>query len=64
MGSLYYRAPELLLGTRHYDFSIDVWSLGCVFYEILTKRVLFKGESQIDQLHKILAVTGTPKPDN
>lgn len=41
-----------------------MWSLGCVFYEILTKKVLFKGENQIDQLNKILAVTGTPKPDN
>ena len=32
VGSLYYRAPELLLGSQRYDFAVDVWSLGCVFY--------------------------------
>jgi serine/threonine protein kinase len=32
VGSLYYRAPELLLGAKKYDFSVDIWSLGCLFY--------------------------------
>ena len=61
VGSLYYRAPELLLGSKRYDFSVDVWSLGCVFYEMLTRKVLFKGENQLDQVKKIFEVTGTPK---
>jgi serine/threonine protein kinase len=61
VGSLYYRAPELLLGSKRYDFSVDVWSLGCVFYEMLTRKVLFKGENQLDQVKKIFKVTGTPK---
>lgn len=61
VGSLYYRAPELLLGSKRYDFSVDVWSLGCVFYEMLMRKVLFKGENQLDQVKKIFEVTGTPK---
>lgn len=40
--TLYYKPPEILLGTPTYDKKIDVWSLGCTFYEMMTKRVLFK----------------------
>lgn len=58
--TLWYRPPELLLGTQVYGPSVDTWSLGCIFYEMLTKDVLFPGSSEIDQLHKIFILLGTP----
>lgn len=58
--TLWYRAPEILLGTEIYGPAIDVWSLGCIFFEMLTKRVLFPGDSEIDQLFKIFQILGTP----
>lgn len=61
--TLWYRAPELLLGVEIYGPAIDVWSLGCIFYEMLTKKVLFPGDSEIDQIFKIFQVLGTPTTD-
>lgn len=58
--TLWYRAPEILLGCTNYGPSIDIWSLGCIFYELLTKRVLFSGDSEIDQLFKTFQILGTP----
>jgi serine/threonine protein kinase len=43
--TLWYRAPELLLGTTKYNLAVDVWSLGCIFYEITEFKVLFQTES-------------------
>ena len=63
--TLCYRAPELLLGDRNYGPEIDIWSLGCVFAELLTGRVLFlvngKEKSQAD---KIFSICGTPNEKN
>eukprot|EP00752_Nemacystus_decipiens_P011562 g10267.t1 len=56
----WYRAPELLYGTRRYGFGVDMWAAGAVVGEVLAGRPLFPGRSDIDQLHKILQVTGTP----
>lgn len=58
--TLWYRAPEILLGSELYGPSIDIWSLGCIFFEMLTKMVLFPGDSEIDQLFKIFQILGTP----
>ncbi|KAK6122999.1 hypothetical protein DH2020_043246 [Rehmannia glutinosa] len=58
--TLWYRAPELLLGMKTYSFAIDMWSVGCIMAELLSKQVLFRGESEIDQLHQIYRVLGTP----
>lgn len=58
--TLWYRAPELLLGSEIYGPAIDIWSLGCIFYEMLTKKVLFSGDSEIGQLFKIFQILGTP----
>jgi len=58
--TLWYRAPELLLGSDLYGPAVDIWSLGCIFYEILTKKVLFAGDSEIGQLFRIFQVLGTP----
>ena len=49
----WYRAPELLLNCSEYMAAIDVWSVGCIFAEMYTKRPLFQGDSEIDQLFRI-----------
>ena len=58
--TLWYRAPELLLGTDKYGTGIDIWSLGCIFAELLTKEPLFQGKNEVDQLSSIFALLGTP----
>ncbi|KAI5182272.1 hypothetical protein PAEPH01_2873, partial [Pancytospora epiphaga] len=58
--TLWYRPPELLLGCKYYDSSVDIWSLACIIAEMRTLAPLFMGDSEIDQLHKIYAIMGTP----
>ena len=69
--TLWYRAPEILLGAEHYSTPVDVWSVGCVLAEMATPpyvtgagaatpRALFPGDSEIDQLFRIFRVLGTP----
>ncbi|KAF5302706.1 hypothetical protein FQR65_LT08448 [Abscondita terminalis] len=58
--TLWYRAPELLLGSRVYCTAIDTWSIGCILAEMINKKPLFPGDSEIDQLYKIFKVLGTP----
>jgi len=58
--TLWYRAPEVLLGAKFYSTAVDTWSLGCIFAEMLTRRPLFPGDSEIDQLFRIFRVLGTP----
>nr|VWO96840.1 Protein kinase domain-containing protein [Ganoderma boninense] len=69
--TIWYRAPELLLGAKHYNKSIDIWAVGCVMAELASLRPIFKGEEakldskknvpfQKDQLLKIFEVLGTP----
>ena len=56
-----YRAPELLLGQRDYGPEIDIWSIGCVFCELLTGVILFKeNNKEKDQINKIFSICGTP----
>ncbi|KAI9661173.1 MAG: hypothetical protein M1821_009500 [Bathelium mastoideum] len=62
--TLWYRAPELLLGTSVYDFAVDIWSLGCIFAELLTKDPLFQGARELDQLLKIFELLGPPTSDS
>jgi len=57
--TLWYRPPELLLGQSEYDDRMDVWSMVCAIYEICTKKPLFPGDSEIDQLFKIFQTLGT-----
>lgn len=57
----YYRAPEVVLSPKHYSKAIDIWSVGCIFGEMLTGKVMFKGGDYIDQLSKIFEVLGTPQ---
>lgn len=58
--TLWYRAPELLLGTKEYSTAIDMWSLGCIMAELLAKEPLFNGKTEFDQLDKIFRTLGTP----
>ncbi|XP_038402486.1 cyclin-dependent kinase 3 isoform X1 [Canis lupus familiaris] len=58
--TLWYRAPEILLGTKFYSTAVDVWSIGCIFAEMVTRRALFPGDSEIDQLFRIFRTLGTP----
>ncbi|XP_065131177.1 MAPK/MAK/MRK overlapping kinase-like isoform X5 [Paramisgurnus dabryanus] len=56
----WYRAPECLLTDGHYSEKMDMWSAGCVFFEILSSSPLFPGHNELDQLNKIHNVLGTP----
>ncbi|KAI9145531.1 protein kinase [Paraphysoderma sedebokerense] len=58
--TLWYRAPDVLLGSRNYSTSIDIWSTGCIMAEMYTGRPLFPGKSNEDQLNRIAMVMGTP----
>ena len=48
--TLAYRAPELLLGAKQYGPEIDMWSVGCIFGELLTNKPLFHGRGELDQI--------------
>ena len=58
--TLWYRAPDVLLGSRTYNTSIDIWSAGCIMAEMYTGRPLFPGTRNDDQLIKIFRLMGTP----
>ncbi|EGZ19704.1 hypothetical protein PHYSODRAFT_298151 [Phytophthora sojae] len=68
--TLWYRAPELLLGAKHYTKAVDLWAVGCIFVELINTRELFCGKEvegsnapfQKDQLDKIFKVLGMPTP--
>nr|BAA21673.1 cdc2 kinase [Allium cepa] len=61
--TLWYRAPEILLGARQYSTPVDIWSVGCIFAEMVNQRPLFPGDSEIDELFKIFRIMGTPNED-
>ncbi|ELR06143.1 Cyclin-dependent kinase catalytic subunit [Pseudogymnoascus destructans] len=58
--TLWYRAPEILLGGRQYSTGVDMWSVGCIFAEMCTRKPLFAGDSEIDEIFKIFCLLGTP----
>jgi cyclin-dependent kinase len=58
--TLWYRAPELLLGATQYSTEVDIWSIGCIFAEMITGMPLFPGTNENDQLDRILKTMGTP----
>ncbi|KAM0805682.1 meiotic mRNA stability protein kinase SSN3 [Usnea florida] len=72
--TIWYRAPELLLGSRHYTPAVDLWAVGCIFAELLSLRPIFKGEEakmdskksvpfQKNQMQKIVEILGMPTKD-
>ncbi|KAL0225077.1 hypothetical protein RCL1_002989 [Eukaryota sp. TZLM3-RCL] len=61
--TLWYRAPEILLGAQHYATPVDIWSIGCIFAEMVKSTPLFPGECEIEELYKIFSILGTPNED-
>ncbi|KAE9025958.1 Cyclin-dependent kinase 2 [Phytophthora rubi] len=58
--TLWYRAPEILLGQEVYCPPVDIWSVGVIFAEMVSKKPIFTGDSEIDQLYRIFMTLGTP----
>ena len=56
----WYRAPECLMTDGHYGYKMDIWGVGCVFFEVLSLFPLFPGDNELDQIHKIHNILGTP----
>ncbi|KAJ9567617.1 hypothetical protein OSB04_003583 [Centaurea solstitialis] len=61
--TLWYRSPELLLGTTRYGPGIDLWSVGCLLAEMFAGRPIMPGRTEVEQLHKIFKLCGTPSED-
>ncbi|CAG9465276.1 unnamed protein product [Pedinophyceae sp. YPF-701] len=61
--TMWYRAPELFLGDRGYGAAVDVWSVGCIFAELVTGAPLFKSNGELDQIAKFCDVLGAPNED-
>ncbi|KAK1692900.1 hypothetical protein QYE76_009597 [Lolium multiflorum] len=59
MVTRWYRAPELLLGSREYDAGVDTWALGCIMAELLAGAPLFPGRTEMDQLNRVFDTVGT-----
>ena len=59
----WYRAPECLLTDGYYNYKMDIWGVGCVFYELLTLEPIFPGDDEIDQVNKINYILGSPPED-
>lgn len=58
--TLWYRPPDVLLGSKDYMMTIDMWSIGCIFAEMVTGKALFTGLNDSDQIKKIFRILGTP----
>ncbi|KAI1501270.1 kinase-like domain-containing protein [Biscogniauxia marginata] len=62
--TLWYRAPELLLGADAYGPAVDMWSVGCVFGELLTREPLLQGRNEVDELTRIFELCGVPSDES
>lgn len=60
----WYRAPEIVLTPSKYSKAVDVWSIGCIFAELLGRTTLFRGEDYLDQIKKIINVLGSPTDED
>jgi serine/threonine protein kinase len=58
--TLWYRAPDILMGSKTYNTSVDIWSIGCIMAELYNRKALFQGSSDEDQIMKIFKIRGTP----
>ena len=62
--SLWYRAPEILLGSNKYTKGVDMWSMGCILAELLLGKPVFPGTSTLNQLDRVMEVTGRPSQED
>ena len=62
--TLWYRAPELLLGFRNYNFGVDIWSIACVFVELVTGQVLFRANQEAQACELMFSICGSPNEEN
>uniref|UniRef100_A0A8C9H7V4 mitogen-activated protein kinase n=1 Tax=Piliocolobus tephrosceles TaxID=591936 RepID=A0A8C9H7V4_9PRIM len=60
----WYRAPEILLGSTNYTEGVDMWSLGCIMAELFLGKPIFRGNSTINQLEKIIEIIGKPNKND
>jgi cyclin-dependent kinase 7 len=60
----WYRPPELLYGSRYYGTAVDIWSVGCIFAELMLRIPYLPGESDMDQIKTIFRALGTPTEDD
>lgn len=60
VATIYYRPPEIFFGETHYDFAVDMWSVGCILAELILREPIFKGRNEIDVLFKIEETMGSP----
>ncbi|KAJ3696765.1 hypothetical protein LUZ61_000470 [Rhynchospora tenuis] len=61
--TLWYRPPELLLGATEYGVAVDLWSTGCILAELLAGKPIMPGRTEVEQLHKIFKLCGSPSDD-
>lgn len=61
--TLWYRPPEILLGSKTYALPMDMWAVGAIIAEMVTKRPLFPGDSEIDEIFRIFRIQGTPSEE-
>lgn len=61
--TLWYRAPEILLGGKQYSTGVDMWSVGCIFAEMCNRKPPFPGDSEIDEIFRIFRILGTPNEE-
>jgi cell division cycle 2-like protein len=62
--TLWYRSPELLLGAETYGTGVDMWSVGCIFAELLNKEPYLQGSNEVSQLSQIFELCGVPTEEN
>ncbi|GAB4844197.1 hypothetical protein Ancab_037563 [Ancistrocladus abbreviatus] len=61
--TLWYRAPELLLGSTDYGVAVDMWSVGCILAELFAGKPIMPGRTEVEQMHKIFKLCGSPSED-
>jgi cell division cycle 2-like protein len=62
--TLWYRSPELLFGETRYGPAVDLWSIGCIFGELICKDAILQGQGELDQIDKIFQLVGVPTEEN